>query len=357
MIPEWLPNIHPLVVHFPIALLAVAVIIELVRLVMPERTWLTHTVMLSYVLGTLGLVASFITGRSAAETVDVAGQATTVLTTHEDWALASMIFFIVLTLIRGATLWFTLDRMRSVISGLAVLGLIGMWLVWVTGERGAELVFRHGAGVQAVEQMQHELQTLEEELEALRGAAAPQVAGDGSQWSWRVAPGSEQALRDAFHWIEGESGELDTRLIEDGEGGHALTLEPAGGPVMLVMQEPMQAVEGRLQFNADDFDGAVELVHNVEGPDTYQYLRLAGGVMGQGQITDGADDLLGEGEAVSSGWKEMRVQASGGHFYGHLNGEQQIHTHASQMNSGYAGLRISGSGTLLVRRLSFERLE
>src|SRR5690625_620843 len=90
--PEWAPNIHPIVVHFPIALLVVALLLDLIRIVKREHTGLNLAVQILYGLGTLGLIVSFITGRQATETVEVAGQAFSVLASHENWAFATMIF-------------------------------------------------------------------------------------------------------------------------------------------------------------------------------------------------------------------------------------------------------------------------
>ena len=38
MLPEWLPNVHPLVVHFPIALLIVALVADVVAVMWRRQT-------------------------------------------------------------------------------------------------------------------------------------------------------------------------------------------------------------------------------------------------------------------------------------------------------------------------------
>src|SRR5690625_1739789 len=155
---EWAPNIHPIVVHFPIALLAVAMLIDLIRLARRKHTGLNQAVQILYGLGTLGLVVAFITGRQATETVEVAGQAFSVLASHENWALATMIFFIVFFGLRFAAYWYQLDMRVPVSFASVVLGLIGLGLVTITGDRGGELVFGHGVGVTAIEKLQRELE-------------------------------------------------------------------------------------------------------------------------------------------------------------------------------------------------------
>ena len=356
ILPDWLPNFHPLVIHFPIAFVALAVLLDLVRQFLLNTRWINNTIVLTYILGTVGLIIAFITGRSAAETVDVSGEAFSVLASHENWALATMIFFLVFTGIRGMAAWSSYDMRRLPALGLAGLGLIGMGLVWVTGDRGGELVFRHGAGVAAVEDLQQQLTQLEDELETIHGAAAPQLADDGS-WRWRIAPGSEQILGDAFQWLKGSPQDAGFELTEGGDGNHALSIDARGSELMFVLQHEIEAVEGRFLINTDDFDGSISLVHNVLEADTYQYLKLHNETISQGQMMDGEDDRLGDNSVGASGWKEVRVQASGGHFYGHVDGEQRVHTHAPQMDPGYTGLLIEGNGILQIRRVSFDSLD
>src|SRR5690625_2493895 len=188
--PEWAPNIHPIVVHFPIALLVVALLLDLIRIVKREHTGLNLAVQILYGLGTLGLIVSFITGRQATETVEVAGQAFSVLASHENWAFATMIFFIVFFGLRFAVYWFQLDMRKSISFVSVLLGLIGLELVAITGDRGGELVFGHGVGVTAIQELQRELDEKNDRLAELEGATGPQIGEDGS-WTWRIVPGAE----------------------------------------------------------------------------------------------------------------------------------------------------------------------
>lgn len=101
MIPDWIPNIHPLVVHFPIALLVIAVFFDAARLFFKKESWLQKATLALYTTGSVGLIAAFWSGRRAVETVSVTGDAIPVVTSHEDWALYTLIYFLVFTTIRN----------------------------------------------------------------------------------------------------------------------------------------------------------------------------------------------------------------------------------------------------------------
>lgn len=101
ILPEWAPNIHPMLVHFPIGLLVIAVLMDLLQWFRPLREKLDLTAVLLYTLGTLGSIAAFWSGRVASETVQVSIQAQTVMSDHDDWALYTMLFFLFLHM----TIW------------------------------------------------------------------------------------------------------------------------------------------------------------------------------------------------------------------------------------------------------------
>ena len=39
LLPDWAPNLHPLVIHFPIAWWIAAVLVDLVALAFPRAAW------------------------------------------------------------------------------------------------------------------------------------------------------------------------------------------------------------------------------------------------------------------------------------------------------------------------------
>jgi uncharacterized membrane protein len=222
MIPDWIPNIHPFVVHFPIALLVVAVLFDLSRLWFREQSWLHNAVIALYTTGTFGLIAAFWSGRQAVDTVSVTGGAVPVVTSHEDWALYTLIFFGIFTVIRLWTWWKELEK-GWVLPALIVPALIGTGMLWYTGELGAKLVYKHGVAVGEIDRLGQQIEELEQRLAEFREEAGPEIREDGS-WTWRIGAGSDQALTESFT-IEGADDLQASTGREDGRT-HLSSLPP-----------------------------------------------------------------------------------------------------------------------------------
>jgi uncharacterized membrane protein len=148
LLPEWPPNIHPLLVHFPIALLSAAMAVDVVAWAYRRHTPLRQAATLLYVLGTGGAVAAYLAGRAASQTVWLPGMAQAVLRQHWDWAWRTVWFFGLVTVVRLVCLRPSRrDPSPAVIAAFALVGLIGIGLLVETGDRGARLVYQHGVGI------------------------------------------------------------------------------------------------------------------------------------------------------------------------------------------------------------------
>jgi uncharacterized membrane protein len=348
MIPDWIPNIHPLVVHFPIALLVVAVLFDLARLWFREQSWLQNAVIALYTTGTIGLIAAFWSGRDAVETVSVIGGAVSVVTSHEDWALYTLIFFGIFTAIRLWTWWKELEK-GWVLPALILPALIGTAILWRTGELGAKLVYKHGVAVGEIDRLGQQIEELEQRLAEFREDVGPEVHEDGS-WTWRISAGSHQALAEAFT-IEGaddlqaSTGREDGRIYLELSAADELTFIHTGGI--------LAAVDGRAEVNLSGFDGDFLLIHHFTDSENYQYIRITGSVLQQGQMINGSDNLLGSGSINRDGWNTFRVTASGQHFYGYQNGNTIVHTHNNEMEAGKSGIAFAGLGVVKIRMAEF----
>ncbi|MFA6120922.1 MAG: DUF2231 domain-containing protein [Sideroxydans sp.] len=147
---EVIPNFHPLLVHFPIALISVSVFFHLIARLMRNRPqFAPHCAVLAHAtlwLGALAAIPTALLGWLASGSVnhDEAGHAAMLL--HRAWALSTLL---VLTLLAGLDAW--RHKVNAAPTWPFSVAVILAWaLVASTAWYGAELVYRHGLGVIAL---------------------------------------------------------------------------------------------------------------------------------------------------------------------------------------------------------------
>jgi uncharacterized membrane protein len=349
MFPDWIPNIHPFVVHFPVALIIIAVAADIVRVFIQKIDWLNKTTLFLYITGTLGLIAAYFSGQQAVDSVHITGNAIPVVTNHEDWALYTTIFFIIYTIVRTVTYIQNREQKIGFRVFMALFAIIGGGMLWYTGEQGAKLVYKHGVAVGEIDRMSQQIEGLEQQIAMFREEVGPEIREDGS-WIWRIGAGAGEALAEYFD-IDGDSdiatdtGREDARSHLELPAPTEMTFIHTGGT--------LHTIDGRIEVNLTDFNGEFKLVHHFIDRENYQYIRMNGGELSQGQIINGTDNVLGSGSIESDGWHTFRVTASGRHFYGYQNGNTIVHTHADEMEPGTTGFALSGEGTVKVRLVEF----
>ncbi len=145
-----MPNVHPLLVHFPLTLLIGALVIDIAHVVWPERSAIRDTSTWLYCLGTLAAMAAYFSGLDAAGSLALPAGSREAVGEHFAWAERTTWYFAFLASFRMAMsyIWRSTRRVTAVCSSLA--GLVGAGLLLVAAERGGRLVFEHGVGVQPV---------------------------------------------------------------------------------------------------------------------------------------------------------------------------------------------------------------
>lgn len=155
-IPSW-DGLHPIIIHFPIALLIVAPIIILLGLLMPKngRTFL-HSAFVLMLIGTIATFVAVSTGEAAGELAEQINNVESVLEQHEELAETTRTVFTALTAIFGVILFapmlFKKELSRAILIPLNLAFLLfygsGVVLLMNTAHQGGILV--HQLGVHAV---------------------------------------------------------------------------------------------------------------------------------------------------------------------------------------------------------------
>ena len=153
-IPDWAPNIHPMLVHFPLALLFTAVLFDLLGVLFKKQVQMREIATFLFVVGAISAVLTYFSGKQASDLVMLPALANPTLNEHSDLALWTMLYFGIYTITRTFLILKKLHAKKMVSWILFFSGAAGLFLLFETGEHGAELVFKYGVGVQAMQTAQ-----------------------------------------------------------------------------------------------------------------------------------------------------------------------------------------------------------
>lgn len=144
---------HPLVIHFPIALLLAYVLLETIGIIF-KKEFFSKAAHLFLLLGVLGMVAAVLTGNSAESIArqwikNGAKIPPNAIGEHEDFANTTLWFF------AGLLVFRTYLVLKNKFTGylkyiVLVLSFIGIYFIYQTGYYGGRLVYRYGAGTDII---------------------------------------------------------------------------------------------------------------------------------------------------------------------------------------------------------------
>ena len=142
-----MPNIHPLLVHFPIALIFVIVVCDLIGMILRKESFVfTGTIVT--VFAALGAGAAVLSGLIAEESVEESEQVESLIETHESLGFVYLGLILFLLIYRLA--------LRKRLSGMTgwiavIISVAAAVVVSIGGYIGGEMVYRYGTGVAAVQ--------------------------------------------------------------------------------------------------------------------------------------------------------------------------------------------------------------
>jgi uncharacterized membrane protein len=134
-------HLHPMIVHFPIALILAGFLADVASLVFRRYTALATTGFLLMLAGTLGAIAAYAAGQLfTAEPTQ--GEIVAVFTRHETAALVTVIVMVIASIVRSYAV--VKDKDQGTLRWTYLcLGLLGAAAVAYTGSLGGTMVYSY----------------------------------------------------------------------------------------------------------------------------------------------------------------------------------------------------------------------
>ncbi len=354
LLPEWMNNIHPLIVHFPIALLVFAVLTDFAGIVFKNSAWLKKSALGLYVIGSLGAVAAYFSGKQAADLVDFPTLSYPVISEHADLALYTMLFFVVYTIARLIINWKKWDEKKITVIILFLISLGGLFLLKETAEHGGELVFKYGVGTAALSEKETEKSEI---IQPTQKDIAVVISENGS---WEFKPGSNAVdhFRKNFNLIKGRWSDLS---IENENA-------PNGRPILKInsntnekhifsLGSELNNLQMTVRLNEDKFNGAFAIIHHINRDDTYDFVQKEKDKITIGRIVQGKRKIYDKGNNPEKGWITLKAVGSSGHYRGYVNSDLVVHGHAKDLPAGTAGFYFAGKGILYLSVIKVASLD
>lgn len=147
--PEVIPNLHPLMVHFPIALITMSAVFHVAAAATRGKPLSRNFGILAHALlwlSALSVLPAVFFGWQAYNSVTHDDASHAAMLIHRNWALGTSAVLIILA---SWDVW--RNKVDSPTAWWFVIAVIGAWsMVVITAWHGGELVYRHGLGVMSL---------------------------------------------------------------------------------------------------------------------------------------------------------------------------------------------------------------
>ena len=352
-----LPNLHPLLVHYPVAFFTVAIAFDFLCLLFRRQTWLDRTTIVTYLVGAMGVVATYFAGEQAADSlVGVPPKVEPLIAEHSDWGLYTLLFFLVFVSFRVFVYWRERNSSEIKISPLRLLAIVaaiaGQWILFQAADRGGALVYQHGMAVTitAAEEPAPQNETQADSGKKEEPEKRLITAADGVL-IWQPIPQDASALGKILTIADsGPNSTVSASSPVPGQEGLGLNIT---GRTLLLLPGTFGNVYLDAELDLSNFDGTVGLAHhakNLSNAELFEITRDRKAALIS--ITDGKQEGLGKGVIDSqSALKVLSVSASGSHLKGLVDGVVVVHGHKPAPEPAGVGLLLDGQGIVVIIKM------
>jgi uncharacterized membrane protein len=146
---EFLADLHPKIIHFPIAFFILYSLFETASVIF-KKEFLSKSAFIILILGVVFSLLAVLTGNQAHELVKKiqieAMLYESIIAKHELYATITLWYFTSLLFFR---VYFLVKKkfIGKIVYVFVLLGLLGIYFIYMTGLLGGELVFKYGIGI------------------------------------------------------------------------------------------------------------------------------------------------------------------------------------------------------------------
>lgn len=238
---------------------------------------------------------------------------------------------------------------KIIVIPLVLIGLIGIYFLYQTGDHGAKLVFGYELGTGNLTKLGNETgQTTGKEYIS---DSTFTVSENGS-WKLIADEGIIKVLSEKFKWLEGSLEEL--RPMYDPNDSILMFHHAKEG--LFVNDNKIKGVQITAKINLDDFNGEFELIHHFIDKNNYDFLGINSGEISLSRKSNGDIKIFEKEKFQNKHWIELKVVSEGTRFRGYLNNKMIMHGHGSEPGYRSVGMKFAGSGSISIKIINVELL-
>lgn len=349
LLPEWAPNLHPVLVHFPLALLLFAALMDLLSFFIPNDWWDEKKTTVTYLVGAVFTVLVFFTGQQAADAIQIPKSAYHAVGEHAGWAQWTVWFFGIYAVVRLMLSIRGSMKNKPVHMVMFAVSLIGMFLLYETGEHGAKLVFGHGLGTGNIAAEQAE-------VSQQKKSAVGFVSDNEGNWRWNITSNAPKALQSNFTILNKPAG--GNKLSTTTRNDSTTVLVVPSDSTFIATKKQYGDFQYKLSADFSDVQGTMMVVHHMQDKANFDFMALnPGGGVALGRMENGSQSIIEEGSANWQQADSVKLVNSGEHQRGYIDGELIVHGHIEEASEGPIGLKKEGTGSLDIIKMQLSMLE
>jgi len=195
----------------------------------------------------------------------------------------------------------------------------------------------------------------EESASHNHGDAQASATGTNS-WAW--VPNTGDDILSDFHFIAGSSENISPKITQGDGGANILQLTADGTAASFVFHSQYGNIGATAAIKRTDFTGTLKILHHAKDQSNYEFVAINENQMKLGRVVNGEEKIFNESIfSQSSEWITLKVTAAGSHYKGFIDDKNITHGHGDQIESGYVGLMLEGTGKLQIKSFEVVLLE